>query len=694
VERNSHDLGPFEHDPRVVGRRVIRWPTLGQEWEGLLLLDELGRGAFSRVYLAEELAAGRRLVAVKLTPHATREPRLQGRLSHEFVAPIFSTRWSTDRRFQIAIMPYRGRATLCDVIRYARGLRARDDSSEFSSSSQGSDSSDGVLEVVAGTVEWIDGDGAVAALEGESGEGAADRADDEASLEAMALDRSQRLEIHGVLRQMELLLAAEPLADLDSEVDSENALTSDSESELDHASDAHSDGACDSSVEETLRPSSDSGIRAGVAELSGLLEGLALCQDGEFADDEIPLETLVIDVLRVGIEIAGALEHAHALGVYHCDLKPSNVLVDAVGRILLIDFNLAIERADLSGPLGGTLPYMPPERLAPFGWRERAGEFRERISPAGSDLFSLAALMYELLTGEPPYGGGDQTRTLADQAMSILCRQLEGIHDSTTPDEKKLTRPERLVIELLDECLDCRSGRRMSDLGEFVRRAEAILVMAERRPGLPQRANWLAKVPRRVGWLLLVAAMLAVALVGERWFLYSKSYSLVSETRVDFALSLKATVGKVRRDFVPSDHESWVLVGDGHLYRGETLAAIGVYNQARRMGCENPAVFNNSGLANARLGRYAAAERDFGEAIRRDGQLVEAYVNRARSNYEWFCRLNADAKLGETRELMNRLVFQIRRDELRVRELGGEPPLPKSWEPVKLARLSPSQADG
>lgn len=664
MERDSHDLIPPDRDPRVAGQRVPRWPSLGEEWEGLLFLDELGRGAISRVYLAEEIATGRRLVAVKLTPHATREPRLQGRLYHEHVVPIYSARWSADWRFQIAIMPYRGRATLCDVIRYARGLRARSDSSVPGGSEWSSDSSDGILEVVAGTVEWVDPVEPAEPLD-HVGETESDGIGG-AGLSPLAeskQERVQRLELRESLYELELLLAASAYEDPEED------------------------------FEENFAENFDETTTLGGGELGELLAGLAIGDATYLQDDEVPLESLVIDVLRVGIEIAGALEHSHSRGVYHCDLKPSNVLVDAVGRILLIDFNLAIERSDLAGPLGGTLPYMPPERLAPYGWRAGSHEFRERISPAGSDLYSLAALMYELLTGEPPYGGGDRSRSLAEQALSILSRQLEGISSSPKPDVAKFTRAERLVIELLDECLDCRSGRRLSDLSEFVRRAEAILVLAE-QPCRSWRPHWLAKVPRRAGWLMVLAAALAVALVGERWFLNTTSRPLVGEATVDFELGLRASLGKVRSDFFPADHESWGLVGDGYLYQGQSLAAIGSYEHARRMGCENPALFNNSGLAKTRLGRFAAAERDFDEAVRRDEFLIEAYVNRARSNYAWLLELNSDATSPDSRALANRLLFQIRRDELRVRELGGEPPLPKSWEPVKLAGLSPEWTDG
>ena len=98
--------------------------------------------------------------------------------------------------------------------------------------------------------------------------------------------------------------------------------------------------------------------------------------------------------------LADAVHYAHGKGVLHRDLKPSNVLVDTAGRPRITDFGLArpIEGSaglTASGALVGTPAYMPPEQAA--------GE-AAALSPA-SDCYSLGAILYELLTGRPPFQG-------------------------------------------------------------------------------------------------------------------------------------------------------------------------------------------------------------------------------------------------------------------------------------------------
>lgn len=105
--------------------------------------------------------------------------------------------------------------------------------------------------------------------------------------------------------------------------------------------------------------------------------------------------------------LAETVQYAHARGVLHRDLKPSNVLVDAAGRPHITDFGLArhLEK-DMEVPSGGSVvgtpAYMPPEQAS--GRDDRLG--------ATADVYSLGAILYELLTGQPPFRAASQAETV------------------------------------------------------------------------------------------------------------------------------------------------------------------------------------------------------------------------------------------------------------------------------------------
>ncbi|MDP2471368.1 MAG: protein kinase [Candidatus Palauibacterales bacterium] len=107
----------------------------------------------------------------------------------------------------------------------------------------------------------------------------------------------------------------------------------------------------------------------------------------------------VDEAIRIAREVAGALDHAHREGIVHRDVKPANILLSD-GRALLADFGVARmattangEKITVTGMAVGTPAYMSPEQAA-------GEEADER-----SDIYSLGCVLYELLTGEPPFSG-------------------------------------------------------------------------------------------------------------------------------------------------------------------------------------------------------------------------------------------------------------------------------------------------
>ncbi|MDX6663271.1 MAG: eukaryotic-like serine/threonine-protein kinase [Solirubrobacterales bacterium] len=116
--------------------------------------------------------------------------------------------------------------------------------------------------------------------------------------------------------------------------------------------------------------------------------------------DAAPGRRLQIErALEVADGVGQALEHAHARGIVHRDIKPANVWLAEDGSARLGDFGLATtggrSRGAMEGMLVGTVAYLPPEQAL------------GRAADPRSDLYSLGALLYEMLTGQPPFPGDD-----------------------------------------------------------------------------------------------------------------------------------------------------------------------------------------------------------------------------------------------------------------------------------------------
>ena len=120
------------------------------------------------------------------------------------------------------------------------------------------------------------------------------------------------------------------------------------------------------------------------------------------------------EILDLSLQIAQALEAAHAKSIVHRDIKPGNVFVDDSGRVKVLDFGLArrlspadgapfsIEGSTIPGRPVGTASYMAPERILQLPLDARC------------DLFSLGVVMYEMATGRLPFAGASPAETVTN----------------------------------------------------------------------------------------------------------------------------------------------------------------------------------------------------------------------------------------------------------------------------------------
>ena len=167
------------------------------------------------------------------------------------------------------------------------------------------------------------------------------------------------------------------------------------------------------------------------------------------------------DAVDLVAQVARSLASLHREGIIHRDLKPENILLQGDGRPLLSDFGLAKDLGDEDGELTaagvalGTIGYMAPELL---------DADREQLGP-WTDVFALGAVLFELVSGRPPFGG----ETLNEAARSI--------REDTVP---ALTQGPPALDELVHRALAKDPRARYRDAVELLAALETI-------PGAPPR---------------------------------------------------------------------------------------------------------------------------------------------------------------------------------------------------------------
>ncbi len=212
--------------------------------------------------------------------------------------------------------------------------------------------------------------------------------------------------------------------------------------------------------------------------------------DGQSLDQVIKQNPNGLDpttAVTWGLQAAEALAHAHQRGVVHRDIKPSNLLLDRVEQLWLTDFGLAKRSDDvtlsMAGALMGTPRYMSPEQASAS----------TRNVDHRSDIYSLGATLYEILTGQPVHN--------ATTPHGIISQILSA---EIVPPRRRRGDVPRDIDTVLMKCLDKDPGNRYATATDLASDLRAILesrpIQARRIGLLEQSQKWLTRHHRNVKW--------------------------------------------------------------------------------------------------------------------------------------------------------------------------------------------------
>ncbi len=284
-----------------------------------------------------------------------------------------------------------------------------------------------------------------------------------------------------------------------------------------------------------------------------LLEGGSLADRLAGTPQSGPAATALMATLASGMEVA------HQAGIVHRDLKPSNILFTGDGVPRIADFGLAKrleaeEGQTLSGQIMGTPSYMAPEQAQ--------GRTHE-CTPA-TDVYALGAILYEMLTGRPPFKG--------PTAMETVRQVSEDDPVSPVKLQPKLPR------DLVTICLKCLAKEpakryaRAQELADDLRRYLAGEPILARRTGVAERtAKWVRRHPTAA--TLMGLALITIATGSVTWMRYQDG---VRRRQAQAAAVLRRqALEEITR--VSTLRES----ADKALFESQGLLAKGLWNEAR-----------------------------------------------------------------------------------------------------------------
>lgn len=363
-------------------------------------------------------------------------------------------------------------------------------------------------------------------------------------------------------------------------------------------------------------------------------------------------------VLEVMLKVCDAVAYAHSQGVVHRDLKPTNIMVGAFGETYVMDWGLARggemeeHRGSLSsfqrgssddpitddGDVIGTPNYMPPEQ---------ASGLQQQVGPR-SDVYALGSILYQLLTGRPPFADLVERGEAPTVLAALLKREPTPIR-VLAPDAPKE------LVAVAEKAMSRDAGDRYPDMSAVAEDLRAYIdgrvVLAHEQGVGAELRKWLKR--NRVLAYTAVFALLSVASGVSAYFTASQRYK--ERERFEHDLRLAATLGSRADQLWPAVPEqlpalrAWLadaehLLGNAAMYKarlnaleGRALASAADDSAelAGRRGVEEENERLDAELRARRIELLSASNRGpsnplFAQALEREIRMLEARLERAR----------------------------------------------------------------
>ncbi len=249
------------------------------------------------------------------------------------------------------------------------------------------------------------------------------------------------------------------------------------------------------------------------------------------------------EAIRIAHLIAGAMQHAHNEGVVHRDLKPANILLRD-GQPLVADFGIALAFAETNeqrmtgtGMLVGTAPYMSPEQA-----------MGEHTIDQRTDIYSLGAMLYEMLTGDPPHVASS-TASLLAKVRAERPTPVHLLRESVSP----------AMSAVVERALAKRPVDRFQSMREF----ESALTRAASTPSVAQAPI----VRATASWKRRALAVGAVAIMGILTLIAFQNRRTSATTTSRFVVAPAANAAAGRAPTITPDGTSLVYAGSAETGR-------------------------------------------------------------------------------------------------------------------------------